>query len=524
MRIGGFFALAEAYPERVVWTEPSGAPVTAGDLLSAMNRTTHALRALGLAPGDTVAVVLSNRREFIECYGAAVQSGLYFVAVNWHLNPTEISYILNDSSARVVFTETRFADTATQAALDAGIGGDAVFTVDDVAGWPSRTQLLAGHSADAPPDRSAGQIMFYTSGTTGRPKGVRKSFGSQPMAELTLTSGIGSIRRATDGSPPPESPSISDDVFLSSGPLYHALPVAGVTMALDNGGVVVVMDKWMPERFLELVEQHRVTNATVVPTMLHRLLALPPEVRESADVSSLRAVNHAGAPCSIDVKRRIIDWWGPIVTESYSSTEGAGTTVTSHEWLRKPGTVGKPSPGVVIKILDDNGQEVPTGEQGLVYITPTLWDFEYHHQSDQAKSPYRSGMFTVGDIGYLDEDGYLFLCDRQADTIISGGVNIYPAEVEATLLQHPAVRDVAVIGVPNEEWGEAVRAVVELQDSARASAELATELIDFCLARVTRFKCPRAVDFVDSLERDPNGKLRKANIRAKYWPEGRRRI
>jgi long-chain acyl-CoA synthetase len=366
--------------------------------------------------------------------------------------------------------------------------------------------------------------MFYTSGTTGRPKGVRKSFRAEPSDELTLTSGIGPIRRvATPGATGPDA-SASDLVYLNSGPFYHALPIAGVVSALDSGGTVVVMDKWTPESFLELVREHRVTNATLVPTMFHRLLSLPDEVRDRADVSSLRFVNHAGAPCPIEVKRRMIQWWGPIITEAYSSTEGAGTSVTSEEWLLKPGTVGRPSLGVTIKILDGDGNECPPGEQGLVYMTPSLWDFEYHHDSGKTESARHGNMFTVGDIGYLDEDGYLFLCDRQADTIISGGVNIYPAEVEAALLQHAGVRDVAVIGAPNEEWGEEVRAVVELQDPTQASPELAAELIDFCQSRIARFKCPRAVDFVDSLARDPNGKLRKGVIRAQYWPDQVRRI
>jgi long-chain acyl-CoA synthetase len=467
---------------------------------------------------------MSNRREFLECYGAAIQSGLYFVAVNWHLSPSEMSYILADSNAKVVFTESRFAKVAAGAAREANIDRSAVIAVDDTPGFRSRSELVQGRSGEAPSDRSAGQIMFYTSGTTGRPKGVRKSFRAQPSDELTLTSGIGPIRMAVQDDARARASFGTDRVFLSSGPWYHALPVAGVVSVLDDGGAVVVMDKWTPDGFLQLVQQHRVTSATVVPTMFHRLLALPDDVRERADVSSLRAVNHAGAPCPIDVKRRMIDWWGPIITESYSSTEGAGTTVTSEEWLRKPGTVGKPSPGVVIKILDSAGTERGPGEEGLVYLTPTLWDFEYHHASDMAESTDHGDMFTVGDIGYLDEDGYLFLCDRQADTIISGGVNIYPAEVEAILLQHPAVRDVAVIGMPNDEWGEEARAIVEVHRPTIGTSSLETELIEFCQARVARFKCPRGVDFVESLERDPNGKLRKGVIRAKYWPEGRKRI
>ncbi len=523
MKAGGFFASAEAFPDREVLVEPSGARVTAGELLAMMNRTARGLRAFGVRAGDAIAVVMSNRREVIECYGAAIQSGLYFVAVNWHLTPSELSYILADSSAKAVFTERRFTDVVDRAAGEANIDRSAILAVDGTDGFRSLPEFVEGQSSEAPSDRSAGQIMFYTSGTTGRPKGVRKSFRSVASDELTLTSGIGPIGRVAPsaGSRASLNP---DLVCLSSGPFYHGMPIASAVSSLDDGGSVVVMDNWTPEGFLHLVGQHSVTYANVVPTMFHRLLALPEEVRRDADVSSLRLVSHAGAPCPVEVKRRMIEWWGPIITESYSSTEGAGTSVTSEEWLRKPGTVGRPNPGVEIKILDEDGKEVHTGERGLVYITPTLWDFEYHHDAAKTRSARHDDMFTVGDIGYLDEDGYLFLCDRQADTIISGGVNIYPAEVEAVLLQHPAIRDVAVIGVPNDEWGEEVRAVVEPYEPVDATSDLEAELIEFCRSRVAHFKCPRAVDFTESLERDPNGKLRKGVIRAKYWPEGDRRI
>ena len=257
------------------------------------------------------------------------------------------------------------------------------------------------------------------------------------------------------------------------------------------------------------MQEHRVTHASMVPTMFHRLLALPEAVRAEADVSSLQVVLHAGAPCPIDVKRRMIEWWGPILVEAYSSTEGAGTTVSSEEWLRKPGTVGRPSAGVEITILDDDGEECPPGEPGLVYLTQTLWKFDYHNDADKTASNRHGDLFTVGDIGYLDEDGYLFLCDRQADIIISGGVNIYPAEIEAALLEHPAVADVTVVGAPNEEWGEEVRAVVQPEAGIVAGPELEARLMEFCLARLAHYKCPRAIDFVDSLGRDPNGKLPK---------------
>ena len=480
-----------------------------------MRRTAKVLSALGVGPGDTVAVVLSNRREFLEVYGAAVEAGLYFVAVNWHLQPAEVSYILEDSGAQALITESRFAEAAAAAAERAGMDAGRVLSVDPAPPLAHLAELVGEHEAASPPEGPAGQIVFYTSGTTGRPKGVKKRFRAEDSGEVTLTSGIGPIRRAGNAGLAADD---EDLVFLSSGPFYHALPIAGVASALDSGGLVVVMDRWTPEVFLDLVGRYHVTNATLVPTMFHRLLALPDEVRAAADVSSLRFVNHAGSPCPVDVKRRMIEWWGPIITEGYSSTEGAGTTVTSQEWLGKPGTVGRPSPGVEIRIIGDDGEECPAGKAGLVYLTPSLWDFEYHGDPDKTSAARRGDMFTVGDIGYLDEDGYLFLCGRQADTIISGGVNIYPAEVESVLLRHPAVRDVAVVGVPNEEWGEEVRAVVEPMEGEVAGPDLEADLIAFCRAEIAHFKCPRRVDFVPSLERDPNGKLRKGIIRSRYWP------
>lgn len=524
MKAAGFFRLAETYPEREVLIDAAGQWASAGDVLANMNRLAHGLHHLGLESGDTLAVVLSNRREFIECYGAAIQSGLFFVAVNWHLVPSEISYLLDDSKAKAVITESRFGDVVCDAIREASVPEEVAFAIDGHERLRPLAELAGGQPADPPHRRSPGQIMFYTSGTTGRPKGVHKKFRAEPSDELTLISGIGPIRRAMRATDAPAAGEASDLTFLSSGPLYHGLPISGAVGALDAGGTVVVMDKWTPEGFLELVQKHRVTDTTVVPTMFHRLLALPDAVRSNADVSSLRHVNHGGSPCPLEVKRRMIDWWGPIITESYSSTEGAGTTVTAQEWLAKPGTVGRPSPGVTIKVLDPDGNECSPGEPGLVYMTPSLWEFEYHHDADKTKRARQGSLFTVGDIGYLDKDGYLFLCDRQADTIISGGVNIYPAEVEAALLEHPAVGDAAVVGVPNPEWGEEVRALVELRDPSTGSAGLEDELIQFCRVRIAHFKCPKAVDFVESLSRDPSGKLRRGAIRAKYWQESVKRI
>jgi long-chain acyl-CoA synthetase len=513
----GVFAVAAADPERQAVVDPDERLITYGELVARMNAYARGLRSLGLAPGDTVTVVLPNCRELLELYGAAVQSGLTFIALNWHLGADELAYILTDSEAKAVIAHERFAPAARDAAAHAGIADGAFFVVDGESEHRPLHELSQGHSIAPLESRQVGRVMFYTSGTTGKPKGVSKLLDGASSDEIALITGIGLRASSFPASPSAES---EQRVDLACGPMYHAAPLALACGALDNGALLVMLDRWTPEAFLDRVERYRVTNASMVPTMFHRLLALPEGVRAAADVSSLQIVSHAGAPCPVDVKRRMIDWWGPIIVESYSSTEGAGTTVTSEEWLRKPGTVGRPSPGVALKILDDEGNECPPGIAGLVYVSQAFWRFEYHNDPGKTRANRRGDLFTVGDIGYLDDDGYLFLCDRQADVIVSGGVNVYPAEVEATLLTHPAVGDAAVVGVPSDEWGEEVRAVVEVAGSP--GPELERELVEFCRGRLAHYKCPRAVDFVESLGRDPNGKLRKQRIRDRYW-EGRKR-
>ncbi|MFI5053753.1 MAG: AMP-binding protein [Acidimicrobiia bacterium] len=513
----GFFAVADLAPDRPALVDPTERVFTFGELAATANRTARGLRAAGLRPGDTVATMMANSVELLEVYAAAAQIGCCLVVVNWHLTADEVAYILEDSATRLLVVDDPHAAAAEAGAARAGVPTSLRFCRDARAGFRPLAELSEGQADDPLPDRRAGQVMFYTSGTTGRPKGVRKRFDEVPADQIGLTTPIGPFPRA------PFDP-VGDDVHIVGGPLYHAAPLAGAAIALDAGAVLVLMDRWTPQRWLDLVERYRVTNASMVPTMFHRLLALPDEVRARSDVSSLRSVSHAGAPCAVDLKHRMLDWLGPIITESYSSTEGAGTSVTAQEWLLRPGTVGRPSPGVTLKILDDDGNECASGVEGLVYLSPALWEFEYHHDPAKTDANRRDGLFTVGDIGYVDDDGYLFLCDRQAEVIISGGVNIYPAEVEAALLAHPAVGDAAVIGVPDDEWGEEVRAIVEPRRGAVPGPGLERILVQWCRDRLAHFKCPKRVDFVDTMGRDPNGKLRKAQLRASYW-EGRiRRI
>ena len=517
MAASGFFAVAAQSPERRALVDPSEAVFTYGDLAGTANQISRGLRAGRIGPGDTVAAMLPNSVQLLALHAAAAQIGATFVVVNWHLTADEVSYILADSAARLVVTDDRFAEVIASAADAADVPPTQRFTVGSASGFRDFAELSDGQSSRPLMDRSAGLVLFYTSGTTGRPKGVRKHFGSVPADEIGLATPIGLRGRA------PYDPA-NDEVHIVGGPLYHAAPLANAAMALDAGALLVLMDHWTAERWLDLVTRYRVTNSAMVPTMFHRLLMLPDATRAATDVSSLRSVSHAGAPCAVELKQRMLEWLGPIITESYSSTEGAGTSVTAEEWLARPGTVGRPSPGVILKILDDDGNECPPRTEGLVYLSTALWEFEYQHDPDKTEAARRDGLFTVGDIGYVDEDGYLFLCDRQAEVIISGGVNIYPAEVEAVLGEHVAVGDVAVVGVPDDEWGEAVRAVVEPAPGVIPSPELERELVQWSRDQLAHFKCPRRIDFVDALGRDPNGKVRKAQIRARYWDPGSRRI
>jgi long-chain acyl-CoA synthetase len=353
--------------------------------------------------------------------------------------------------------------------------------------------------------------MLYTSGTTGRPKGIRR-----PLPECTPEQAAQMMAQHAQAL---VGPMAHDWVHLVTGPLYHATPGGLAVIGLHLGQTVVLMDRWDAERTLELIERHRVSYMHMVPTMFHRLLALPAAVRGRHDVSSLRRVLHGAAPCPVEDKRRMIEWWGRVINEYYGSSEGGGTSVDSEEWLVRPGTVGRPWPGSTIKILDENGDECPPGRPGAVYMSMPGMSFEYHNATEKTRLSRRGEFFTVGDIGYLDEDGYLFLSGRTAELIISGGVNIYPAEIENALLTHAAVADVAVIGVPNREWGEEVKAVVALQDGYEPHHDLAEQLIAHTRSQVARFKVPRTVDFRPELPRNESGKLEKRRLREAHWSD-----
>jgi len=471
------------------------------------NQVARTLRAAGVGPGDSVAVLCSNRPEFVEVLQGAQRSGVRLTPINWHITADEVAYILRDCEAKAVFADARFADVAAKAAdgseharLKLAIGG-AIGGFDD---YDVHVPAQDGSNLDDP---ALGNTMLYTSGTTGRPKGVHREVGSVSPSAATLMAKLSEASGFQAGS----------DVSLVTGPLYHAAPLAfALALPLAYGVTVVLMDDWDAEETLRLVQRHRVTHTHMVPTMFHRLLSLPKMTRRRYDVSSLKLVWHGAAPCPVAVKQGLLEWFGPVVWEYYGATEGLTTLVTPQEWLARPGTVGRPEDDQ-IRILDDDGRGLPPGVPGTIYIkAPEEGRFVYHGDTDKTSKAYRGDHYTLGDVGYLEEDGWLFLTDRSADLIISGGVNIYPAEVEAALLGHPAVADIAVIGVPNEEWGEEVKAIVEVHNGYGAGDDLADALIAFARERLASYKCPRSVDFVERLPRADSGKLYKRQLRDAY--------
>ncbi len=465
------------------------------------NQLVRALRARGLVPGDGVALLCANRPEFAEVLAATQRAGLRLTPVNWHLTAGEAGYIVDDCEARAFIADTRFSAMASEVAELAPGVGVRLAVGGPVPGFDRYDEVIAAEAAEDVEDPVLGSSMLYTSGTTGRPKGVyRRDTPPTSAAALDLY-----------GYRPGE------DLHLCTGPLYHAAPLAFSLAAPLHAGVgVVLMDGWDPEAMLRLVEDHRITHTHLVPIMFHRLLAVAEDVRAKYDVSSVRMVIHGAAPCPVQVKHGMIDWFGPVLFEYYAATEGLGTFVDSTAWLARPGTVGRPVAGAVV-VRREDGVLTEPGEVGAVYLkAPATGRFEYFKAEAKTASAYRDDEFTLGDMGYVDEDGWLFLTDRTANLIISGGVNVYPAEVDAVLLTHPAVGDAATIGVPHPEWGEEVKAVIELKPDVAPSPELVDELLGLCRRELAGYKCPRSVDFVDHLPREDNGKIYKRKLRDQY--------
>ncbi|HEY7486040.1 MAG TPA: AMP-binding protein [Streptosporangiaceae bacterium] len=507
---------ADATPDAAALTDEQGV-TTWREFNERVNRLIGALRGLGLAVGDAIAIHSGNRRECFELMSAAGHTGLRYVLVNWHWTADELRYVLDDSGARVLFSEDAFAATAATAAA----GADLVAKVSlggEIPGFTPYEEFLSEDAAE-PADQSMGSAMIYTSGTTGRPKGVRRKLYAPgaPVATMAFISAT-----LTETLLIPEG-----GRTLLVGPVYHSAQYAWSFVFLCAGRPVVMRQAFDPAETLRLIDEHAITNVHLVPTQFVRLLRLPEETTAAFDGSSLRAVWHGAAPCSPEIKRRMIDWWGPVINEYYGSTESAiNTIVTSGEWLEHPGTVGRPLPTSEVHVLRMDGTEAEPGEHGTLWFRYTTGDdVEYHGDPDKTASIHRpDGLFTTGDIGYFDEDGYLFLADRAIDMIISGGVNIYPAEIEGVLVAHPAVRDVAVFGIPDEEFGEQVKAAVQLVEGRKPSDGLTDELIAHCRTTLAGYKAPKSIDYIAELPRTPTGKLYKRLLRDPYWADRRQRI
>jgi acyl-CoA synthetase (AMP-forming)/AMP-acid ligase II len=485
----------------------SGEVVTYQQLNDRSTQFARALRERGLKDGDHIAILMENNRAFLEITWAAQRSGLYYTAINRHLRADEVQYVLDDCGAGALVASESVAEAV--AGLDLSLVPIRVCAAGVLTGFEQYDDIVEATSQAPLEGEREGREMLYSSGTTGRPKGIRKplpgtAFGDPSSAPVQITQGM--LAHSSQG----------EVVYLSPAPLYHGSPLVFSMSWQRAGATVVVMETFDPKRCLELIERHRVTDAQFVPTMFVRMLRLPDSVRKQFDLSSLRSVMHSAAPCPVAVKQQMLDWWGPIIHEYYSGTEDVGaTSISAQEWLAHPGSVGRPLQKC--HIVGDNGEELPAGQAGVVYFEGGR-PFEYHNDPEKTLSVTEShGWRTIGDMGYLDDEGYLFLTDRKAHMIISGGVNIYPQETEDLLASHPLIADVAVIGVPDEEMGESVKAVVQLADSALASPETEERLLAHCRAHLASYKCPRSVDFVDDLPRDPNGKLYKRRLREQYW-------
>ena len=500
----GFWEAVETRPDAIALREHNGRTITFAALRDESHAFAHVFRSRGVRTGGAVAVLLSNRIELVAAYLACIESGLYFVPVNFHLTDHEVSYILDNAQADLLVTESRFGPTATQAADVAGIDRDRRLAVDELAGFDSLVDLAAAQPRLFVDDVILGDVIVYTSGTTGKPKGVRRELGrGDVLATLDLFASVVLGPDWRDGG-----------VHLVCAPLYHRGPFIVAMVALHSGHGLVLMDRWLPETTLELIEREQVTTCYIVPTMMHRLVRLPEADRERYDVSSLRYVVHSAAPCAIDVKRAMIEWWGPVIYETYGGTEGGGTRVTPAEWLERPGTVGRPWDGAEVHILDEDGNACPPGVDGVVYIKPTSPNFEYFRDPDKTASIKMGHLHTLGDIGHVDDGGYLFLRGRRSDLIISGGVNIYPAEVEDALLSSPEVHDAAVVGVADPEWGESVKAIVVAAEGISADDHLRQRLLAHCRTRLAGFKCPRIIEFRATLPRTSAGKMYKRYLDA----------
>jgi acyl-CoA synthetase (AMP-forming)/AMP-acid ligase II len=487
----------------------SGEIVTYRELDRRSKQVARVLREAGLRPGDHLAVLLENHPRYFEIVWGAQRAGLYTTPINWHLKPEEVGYIVEDCEATALVSSSALSGIASGLGKHLGRVGLRLMIDGTAPGFAPYEEALARHAPEPLAEETEGAIMFYSSGTTGRPKGIKPPLSGAPFG--ASSGGLTLLFQFKYGFTP-------DSIYLCPAPLYHAAPMGWSTSVQRLGGTVVLMERFDPAKALGLIESHRVTHAQFVPTHFVRMLKLPEAERRRFDVSSLQKAIHAAAPCPIDVKREMIGWFGNVVEEYYAGSEGNGfCAIGAEEWLAHPGSVGKPLLGK-LHILDEQGSECPPGEAGQIWFESDV-RFEYHNDPKKTAEAFNpKGWSSLGDIGYLDADGFLFLTDRASHMIISGGVNIYPQEVENELVMHPAVADVAVIGVPHPEMGEQVKAVIVPAEGSLPGPALEAELIAFTRERIAHYKCPASVDFVDTLPRLPTGKLRKAELRKRYWP------
>jgi acyl-CoA synthetase (AMP-forming)/AMP-acid ligase II len=484
----------------------TGEVITHRELDRRSQRLASLLWDRGLRPGDSIAALLQNEPHFFDVCWAALRSGLRLTPINWHLKAEEVSYIVGDCGASAFVTTNQLAEVASDLAARLEQVPIKLMVGGEIDGFDRYETALAG-VPDHQLDEVEGSWMLYSSGTTGRPKGVKRPVTSAPFGQslpplaqrLQGRYGIG-----------------ADTVYLCPAPLYHAAPLGWSAGVQRLGGAVVVLERFDPVEALQAIERYRVTHAQFVPTHFIRLLKLDPETRAASDLSSLQMAVHAAAPCPIEAKERMMAWWGPIIHEYYAGSEGNGSCVIGpEEWLAHKGSVGRPASGV-LHILDEAGEEQPAGEPGQIWFETGLV-FEYHNDPGKTKAAFNErGWSTLGDIGHVDGEGYLYLTDRASNMIISGGVNIYPQEIEDALAVHPLVEDVAVIGVPDPDMGEQVKAVVRPAAGAGDAAAVEQELIAYCRERFAAYKCPRSVDLVDELPRLPTGKLLKRELRRRY--------
>ncbi|MDJ0920403.1 MAG: acyl-CoA synthetase [Henriciella sp.] len=508
---------AKTHPDKPAYImNGSGETVTFSELDRRSNQIAHAFRALGLNHGDTLAIFAENSARYFEICWAAQRAGLYYVCISSRLTTPEVEYILGNSGARLLIASHGLRDVASDVAAKTKL--DAYWSIDGaIDGYTALENLRSTYPETPIADERAGADMLYSSGTTGTPKGIRAPLPQDPA--IDSTNAMTMIAQAL-------FKTSADGIYLSPAPLYHAAPLRWCMAMTKFGMTLIIMEKFDAEAFLAAIETHKVTHTQLVPTMFVKMLKLPEEVRTKYDVSSLVAAVHAAAPCPIPVKEQMIDWWGPVIEEYYAGSEGNGMTwANSEQWLAHKGTVGIPIYGE-LHVCDENGDEVPTGEEGQIYFGGTPAP-TYHNDPEKTKgalNPKHTDWSSLGDVGKVDEDGFLYLTDRKAFMIISGGVNIYPQEAENILITHPSVADVAVIGVPDEEFGEAVKAVVQPMPGVTQSDELADDILEYCRARLAKIKCPKSVDFDPELPRHPTGKLYKRLVRDRYWGNKNSRI